>query len=347
MSFKIGNKKVGDKSKPFIIAELSANHNGSKNKAIESIQCAKECGADAIKLQTYTAETMTIDCNKEDFLIKGGLWDGYKLFDLYREAETPYEWFSDLFNYAEKIDIPIFSTPFDETAVDLLQSLNSPAYKIASFELTDLPLIKYVAKSGKPIILSTGLASIDEIKESVDLIKNEGVNDIALLHCISSYPAPIEQANLKQIKKLADMFDVVVGLSDHTLGINASIASVALGASIIEKHFTINKNDNGPDSAFSISPKELEELCKSTYQCWKALGSEEFSRQPSEINNKCFRRSIYVIKDIKKGELLTEKNIRRIRPGYGMSPKHYESLLGKKISCDLKRGTALKKQFLL
>lgn len=346
MTFKIGNKIIGKNNKPFIIAELSANHNGSKDKALESIYCAKECGADAIKLQTYTAETMTIDCAKNDFLIKGGLWDGYKLFDLYKEAETPFEWFPELFEYAKSIDIPIFSTPFDETAVDLLESLNSPAYKIASFELLDLPLIKYIARLKKPIIMSTGLSSLNEIKDALKTIKDEGCEDIALLHCISSYPAPIEQANLMQMQKLSEIFDVKVGLSDHTLGITASIASVVLGACIIEKHFKLDSDEKGPDSDFSINPKQLKELTKSTEDCWKALGSKEFKRQACENQNLSFRRSIYVTRDIKKGDKLSKENIKRIRPGYGMHPKYYESLIGEKVICDLERGTPLKAKHL-
>lgn len=344
MSFSIKNFKIGNGNKPFVIAELSANHNGSKQRAIDSIHCAKECGADAIKLQTYTAETMTIDCDKEEFLIKGGLWDGYNLFDLYKEAETPYEWFPELYSFADKIDIPIFSTPFDESAVDLLEDLNTPAYKIASFELTDLPLIRYVAKKRKPVIVSTGMSTINEIKESLEVFREEGCNEIALLHCISSYPAPVEKANLKQLQVLADLFDVEVGLSDHTLGITASIASVALGASIIEKHFTIDEKDKGPDSEFSINPKQLKELCKRVDECWKALGDKSFKRQPSEMENLIYRRSIYVVKDVKRGDFLSTENIRRIRPGYGLSPKYYESLIGKKVSCDIERGTALKNE---
>ena len=346
MTFSIKDSKIGSGNKPFIIAELSANHNGSKQRAIDSIACAKECGADAIKLQTYKAESMTIDCEKKDFLIKGGLWDGYKLFDLYKEAETPYEWFPDLYDYANEINIPLFSTPFDECAVDLLENLNTPAYKIASFELTDLPLIRYVAKKGKPIIISTGLASIDEIEDALDVIRSEECQDIVLLHCISSYPAPIEQANLRQLKVLKDLFNVEVGLSDHTLGITASIASVALGATVIEKHFTIDERDKGPDSEFSINPKQLKQLCISVDECWRALGNKSFVRQASEKSNLVFRRSIYVVEDIKKGSTLTKNNTRRIRPGYGLSPKYYEKVIGKKALQDIKRGTPLSKDLI-
>ncbi len=341
MSFTIGNKKIGRKHKPFLIAELSANHNGSLEKAFESILSAKENGADAIKLQTYRAETMTIDSNKEDFIIRGGLWDGYKLFDLYKEAETPFEWFPDLFEYARKISFPLFSTPFDETAVDLLESLNTPAYKIASFELIDLPLIKYVARLGKPMMMSTGLSSLKEIEEAVITAKDAGCRNIVLLHCISSYPAPIEESNLRQINKLAECFDVEVGLSDHSLGITASIASVALGAVIIEKHFKIDEKDKGPDSEFSINPEQLKQLSDGISDCWKSLGTKEFKRQKCEDKNICFRRSIYIVKDLKKGDVLNEKNIRRIRPGYGLPPKYYDQVIGKKILYDVKSGTPL------
>jgi len=346
MSFKIENQEVGFGFKPYVIAELSANHNGSLEKALKAISTAKKCGADAIKLQTYTPESMTIDCDKEDFMIRGGLWDGYKLFDLYKEAHTPYDWFPILFDHAKEINITIFSTPFDEHSVDLLENLNTPAYKVASFELTDLPLIKYIARKGKPMIISTGLSSYLEIHEAIKVAKKEGCRDIALLHCISSYPAPIEEANLNNIKRLSEEFDVEVGLSDHTLGTTASIASVALGASIIEKHFKIDENDEGPDSAFSLTPKELTELCVGVNQCWKSLGSKEFFRQPSEVKNKKYRRSIYVVKDIKCGEFLSKDNIKRIRPGFGLEPKYYEDVLGKKFNCDLPKGTPLKYEYL-
>lgn len=346
MSFTIGNKKIGRNYKPFLIAELSANHNGCIEKAFESILSAKENGADAIKMQTYRAETMTIDSNKDDFMIKGGLWDGYKLFDLYKEAETPFEWFPELFEYARKISFPLFSTPFDETAVDLLESLNAPAYKIASFELIDLPLIKYVARLGKPMLMSTGLASLKEVQEAVVTAKDAGCKNIILLHCISSYPAPIEEANLRQINKLAECFDVEVGLSDHTLGITASIASVALGAVVIEKHFKIDDKDDGPDSEFSINPEQLKQLSDGINDCWKSLGTKEFKRQKCEDKNIVFRRSIYVVKDLKKGDVLNEENIRRIRPGYGLPPKYFDQVIGKKILNDLKKGTPLSYKYI-
>ena len=296
---------------------------------------AKSCGADAIKIQTYNADTMTIDCDKEEFRIHGGLWDGYNLYKLYQWAQTPYEWHKPMFDHARKIGITLFSTPFDETAVDLLEDLNSPAYKIASFEAVDLPLIEYVARTGKPMIISTGMANLEEIAEAVDTARQGGCKDLILLHCISSYPAPVEQSNLRTIPDLANRFDVVSGLSDHTLGTTVSIASVALGACVIEKHVTMSRDDKGPDSEFSLEPRELEKLCSETKNAWHALGSAGYEKKPSEESSVKFRRSIYVVKDIKAGEMLTEENIKRIRPGFGLKPKHFKSVLGKSASCDI------------
>lgn len=338
MTIKIGNHIIGLNHPPFIIAELSANHNGSLERALKTMDEAKRCGAHAIKLQTYTAETMTINCDLPDFLIKGGLWDGYKLYDLYKWAETPYEWHKIMFEYGKKIGITVFSTPFDETAVDLLENLDTPAYKIASFEILDLPLIKYVCKTKKPIIMSTGMASEKEIEEAVFTAKDNGCNQIILLHCISSYPAPIEQANLKQIINLAKRFNVITGLSDHTLGTTVSIAAVAQGANLIEKHFTLNREDKGPDSEFSIVPSELKTLCSETRNAWLALGQAGYKRQKSEENNKIFRRSIYFVKDLPKGHVIKEDDIRRIRPGNGISPKNFEKILGRKILKKVFRG---------
>ncbi len=338
MTIKIGNHIIGQNHPPFIIAELSANHNGSLERALKTMDEAKRCGAHAIKLQTYTAETMTINCDLPDFLIKGGLWDGYKLYDLYKWAETPYEWHKIMFEYGKKIGITVFSTPFDETAVDLLENLDTPAYKIASFEILDLPLIKYVCKTKKPIIMSTGMASEEEIEEAVLTAKDSGCNQIILLHCISSYPAPIEQANLKQIINLAKRFNVITGLSDHTLGTTVSIAAVAQGANLIEKHFTLNREDKGPDSEFSIEPLELKTLCSETRNAWLALGQAGYKRQKSEENNKIFRRSIYFVKDLPKGHVIKKDDIRRIRPGNGISPKNFEKILGKKILKKVLRG---------
>nr|WP_081593832.1 pseudaminic acid synthase [Pseudomonas chengduensis] len=336
----IDGRKVGKGAPPYIIAELSANHNGSIERALETIKSAYESGADAIKIQTYTADTMTIDCDHEDFMIRGGLWDGYKLYNLYKWAETPYEWHKAIFDYAANLGITIFSTPFDETAVDLLESLGAPAYKIASFEATDLPLIRYVARTGKPIIMSTGMCSEEEIEEAVSTAREGGCKDLILLHCISSYPAPIDQANLLQMPCLTERFKTIPGLSDHTLGTTASVAAVALGACVIEKHFTLSRNDTGPDSEFSIEPDELKRLCQDTFDAWSALGKADFERQKAEEGNKKFRRSVYFVNDMKSGEIITPSHIRRIRPGLGLPPKYYDQLLGKRVNQDIVRGTA-------
>lgn len=339
MTVTIDGVKIGPNYPPYIIAELSANHNGSLERALETIDEAKRCGASAIKLQTYTADTMTIDSDRPEFLIKGGPWDGYKLYDLYKWAETPFEWHKAMFDHARKIGITVFSTPFDESAVDLLEELDAPAYKIASFELTDLPLIEYVAKTGKPMIMSTGLATEEEIQEAVDTARNAGCEELVLLHCISSYPAPLEQANVAQLVELGKRFEAVPGLSDHTLGTTASVAAVALGACLIEKHFILSRGDGGPDSGFSIEPDELARLCKDTHDAWAAVGKPGYMRQTAEKGNKIFRRSIYFMRDMKVGEQVTESDIRRIRPGMGLEPKHFQTLLGKVLKVDIKRGT--------
>ena len=336
--FVIQDRLIGQNYPPYIVAELSANHNGSIEKAKETILAAKNSGADAIKIQTYTAETMTIDSDKEDFLIKGGPWNGYKLYDLYNEAGTPFEWHKELFKYSEEIGITIFSTPFDEKAVDLLEDLNCPAYKIASFELTDLPLIKYVSRTKKPILMSTGMATEKEIFEAVEIAKSNGCNDLLLFHCISSYPAPTNQSNINMITTLKKRFDVEVGLSDHTLNNISAIASIALGACAIEKHFIIDRNQKGPDSSFSIEPKELDELVKTSYSCWECLGKGNFERAEVELKSKNFRRSIYFVKDMKEGQKITFNDIRRIRPGFGMPPKFFDQVLNKKVLKDIYTG---------
>jgi N-acetylneuraminate synthase len=338
--FKIGDRKIGGEAPPFIIAELSGNHNGSIERAKEIIFAAKKCGADAIKLQTYTADTITIDCDEEDFIVKGGLWDGYKLYDLYKLAQTPFEWHKELFDYAKSLNILIFSTPFDESAVDLLEKLKTPAYKIASFELIDLPLIRYVAKTGKPMIMSTGMANEREIEEAVEVARSAGCNDIALLHCISSYPAPIDQSNLRQLPVLSKRFNAVPGLSDHTHGTAVSIAAVALGAAIIEKHFTLSRKDGGPDSEFSLEPAELQRLCEDAKNSWLALGMPGFERQKSEVLSNIFRRSIYFVRDVSAGSIITRDDIRSIRPGSGLPPKHLDELIGKKLRHSVKKGFA-------
>lgn len=328
---QIDNRVIGPDQPPYVIAELSANHNGSIERAFETIDAAKRCGADAIKLQTYTADTMTIDCDAPGFMVAGGLWDGFKLYDLYKWAETPYEWHMDLFAHAHKRGITVFSTPFDETAVDLLESLNAPAYKVASFELVDLPLIRYVASTGKPMIMSTGMASEQEIDEAVDVARQAGCNDLVLLHCISSYPAPIEQANLRQMPELSKRFGVPVGLSDHTMGTTASVAAISLGACLVEKHFTLSRADKGPDSKFSLEPAELERLCTDTRDAWLALGREGYERQDAEKSSKAFRRSLYFVRDLPAGHVIEPGDIKSIRPGAGLSPKFYEVLLGSEL----------------
>lgn len=336
---KIIDREINQKQRPYVIAELSGNHNGSIKRAIESIKAAKLSGASAVKLQTYTANTMTIDCDKSDFIIKNGLWKNYKLWDLYKEAHTPYEWHEELFTYAKELGITLFSTPFDESAVDLLEKLNSPAYKIASFELTDINLIKLVATTKKPLLMSTGMASKEEISGAVEAAKLAGADDILLFHCISSYPAPIEEANLKKIKVLRDTYQVEVGLSDHTSGNIAAIVATSMGASAIEKHFTIDKLEPSPDSTFSIDPEEMKLLITDVNLAWESLGSGNFERSKSEMHNKIFRRSLYFTQNISSGEVITSDHIKRIRPGYGLSPEFYNAVIGKKVIKSITKGT--------
>jgi pseudaminic acid synthase len=340
MNIIINGREIGPQSPPYVIAELSANHNGNIERAFETIKAARDQGAHAIKLQTYTADTMTIDCDSEEFMINGGLWNGYKLYDLYKWAETPFEWHKEIFEYAAEIGVTIFSTPFDESAVDLLESLNAPAYKIASFEAIDLPLIRYVASKGKPMIMSTGMCSEEEIEEAVNTARKAGCKELILLHCISSYPTPIEQANLLQIPNLANRFNILTGLSDHTLGTTASVVAVSLGACVIEKHFTLSRQDKGPDSEFSIEPEELRRLCEDAFDAWSALGRASFVRQQAEDASKSYRRSIYFVRDMKAGQRITKDDIRRIRPGYGLPPKYYDELLGRRVIKDVARGTS-------
>ena len=341
MIFKIGDRTIAPNKPPYIIAELSANHNGSLERALSTIDQAKACGADAIKLQTYTADTMTIDCDLPDFMIKGGLWNGYKLYDLYKWAETPFEWHKQLFSHARKIGITVFSTPFDESAVDLLEDLNTPAYKIASFEAVDLPLIRYVAKTKKPIIMSTGMASEEEINEAVVTAREAGCKQLLLLHCISSYPAPIEQANIKQISNLSERFNVITGLSDHTLGTTVAIAAVSQGACLIEKHFTLSRKDKGPDSDFSLEPEELKKLCRDAKDAWLSLGKASFNRQEAEKNSKVFRRSLYFVKNLNAGQLIKIGDVKRIRPGMGLAPKYLDKIIGKKLKNNVIKGQAV------
>ena len=341
MPITISGRPIDAEHPPYVIAELSANHNGSLDRALEAIDAAKSCGADAVKLQTYTADTMTIDCDRPEFMIRGGLWDGYKLYDLYKWAETPYEWHEAMFEHARRIGITVFSTPFDETAVDLLESLDTPAYKLASFELLDLPLIRRVAQTGKPMIMSTGMSSEAEIAEAVEAARSAGCDQLVLLHCISSYPAPIDQANLRQIPMLAERFGTLVGLSDHTMGTTAAVTAVALGACVIEKHFTLSRADKGPDSEFSLEPRELEQLCRETRDAWSALGKPGFARQRAEEGSKVFRRSLYFVRDLKAGAVIGPEDVRRIRPGMGLAPKHLDQVIGRVVATDVARGTAV------
>ena len=342
----INGKKIGRKYKPYIIAELSANHNGKIEKAFESIKVAKKMKADAIKFQTYTPDTLTIDCDKKDFQINEGYWKGDSLYQLYEKAYTPFEWHKDLFDYSKHIGITCFSTAFDKTAVDLLENLNTPAYKVASFEIVDLPLIKYIAQTHKPMILSTGMASLIEIEEAINTATSNGCTEIILLHCVSGYPTPFNESNLLCIPDLSNRFNLVTGLSDHTLGTSIPVAAVTLGASLIEKHFTLDKNNESPDSFFSIEPNELRELVINTKNAWKALGYPNYNLKKVEKNNIKFRRSIYIVKNIKKGEKFNKSNIRIIRPGYGLSPKYFNQLVGKTSKFNIQRGTAFDWSFI-
>ena len=335
---EIDKTKIGEDYAPYIVAELSANHNGSLSKAKETILSAKNNGASAVKIQTYTADSMTINCKEEDFAIKGGLWDGYFLYDLYKEASTPYNWHEELFRYAKELGITIFSTPFDEKAVDLLEDLNTPAYKIASFELTDLPLIEYVAKKKKPILISTGMGTEKEIQEAVETIRKQNCQELLIFHCISSYPTPTELSNLNMINYLKKKFKTEVGLSDHTLDNISAIVATSMGATAIEKHFIINRKERGPDSEFSIEPNELKSLVNDVRKAWKSMGPKEFSRPNIEEKNLVFRRSLYFVKEMQANEIITCKHIKRIRPGYGINPKFYKNIIGKRVVKNIKIG---------
>ena len=335
---KIGNFDL-ENDGVYIIAEMSANHNGKLQNALDTIKCAKDIGANAIKLQTYTADTLTLDCKKDDFIISGGtLWDGKSLYELYKEAYTPWEWHKELFEYARRIGIDIFSSPFDKSAVDFLEQFNPSAYKIASFEITDYDLIRYTASKGKPIIISTGIATIDEIQDAVDICREVGNDNVILLKCTSAYPAPLEEANLKMISNLAESFGVVSGFSDHTLGSTAPITAVALGAKVIEKHFIIDKSIGGADADFSMDREGFADMVKAIRDTEKLLGKVDYSMSEKKRKSRQFARSLYVAKEIKKGEVLTEKNIRSVRPGYGMHPKYLKDILGKVTDRNYKFG---------
>ncbi|MDG2397242.1 MAG: pseudaminic acid synthase [Flavobacteriaceae bacterium] len=333
--------------KVFIVAELSANHNGSKKVAIETIKAAKIAGADAIKLQTYTADTITIKSKKKDFIINSGsIWDGDYYYNLYKNAHTPWDWHKELFNVAREEGLICFSSPFDFTAVDFLEELDNPIYKIASFEITDIPLIKYISSKGKPIIISTGIANIDDINLAIKTIRSQGDCDIAVLKCTSSYPAPINEANLLMINDIKKRFNVIPGLSDHTLGIVSPIVATCMGAKIIEKHFILDKSLGGPDASFSLDRKQFKNMVQAIRDAEKSIGAIDYTLTENQLKGKDFSRSLYVIKDIKKGEVLTDKNIKSIRPGFGLHPKYYEEVIGKKVNKNLERGMPLKINFI-
>jgi len=342
LSISINNRRISADTPPYVIAELSANHNGKIETAMRIIDMAKRSGADAIKLQTYRPDTITFDSDLEDFKIRGGLWDGRTLYELYEEAHMPWEWHAPLFEYAQKAGITIFSSPFDRSAVDLLENLNTPAYKIASFEAIDLPLIEYVASTGKPMIISTGMADAEEIQDAIITAQKAGCKELAILHCVSGYPAPSEDYNLRVIPDMIQRFGLITGLSDHTLDNATAIASVAMGASIIEKHVTLDRDGGGPDDGFSLEPDELTALCRDTKTAWQALGDVNYERKSSELGNVKFRRSLYIVKAIKAGETLKPEHVRSIRPGYGIPPKYVNKVVGCKALVDMEPGTPVR-----
>ena len=339
---KIANRPIGPDHPPYVIAELSANHNGSLETALSIVEAAKANGADAVKLQTYRPDTITLDADGEEFRIQGGLWDGRRLYELYEEAHMPWDWHAPLFARAREMGITIFSSPFDATAVDLLEDLNAPAYKIASFEAVDLPLIRTVAATGKPMIISTGMADAEEIDEAIAAAREGGCRELAILHCVSGYPAPAADYNLRTIPDLIERTGEIVGLSDHTLDNTTAITSVALGARIIEKHFMLARSDGGPDSAFSLEPPELKALCQGARTAFEALGTVNYGRKSSEQGNVKFRRSLYIVQDLKAGDTLTAEAVRSVRPGYGLAPKHLDAVLGRRLKTDVARHTALR-----
>ncbi|MCY1344669.1 Pseudaminic acid synthase [compost metagenome] len=337
----IAGRQIGPGFPPYVIAEMSANHNGRIETALSLIDQAKAAGADAVKLQTYRPDTITLNSDAEDFRIEGGLWGGKTLYQLYTEAHMPWEWHTELFDHARKIGITIFSSPFDTTAVDLLERLNAPAYKIASFEAIDLPLIRYVAGTGKPMIISTGMADAEEIAEAIAAARDGGCRELAILHCVSGYPAPASDYNLRTIPDMIERFGVVTGLSDHTLDNTTAIASVALGGSLIEKHFTLDRSGGGPDDSFSLEPHEFADLCRGSKIAWEALGSIDYGRKSSEIGNVKFRRSLYFVKSLKAGDIVTPDAVRSVRPGFGLAPKYLEQVLGKTLLRDVDANTAV------
>jgi N-acetylneuraminate synthase len=332
-NFNINGISIGEEFPPYVIAEISANHNGNIENAKKLIKLAKASGASAVKIQTYRPDTITVKSRKKDFLIVGGKWHGRYLYDLYQEAHTPWEWHKELFDLANKIGITLFSSPFDRTAIDFLETLNTPAYKIASFEIVDLPLIQHAASTGKPLIISTGMATKDEIREAVEAARNSGCENLALLHCVSGYPTVPSDFNLRTILDLKNSFNTIIGLSDHTLSNVSAIASIGFGVSIIEKHFTLNRNGGGPDDSFSLEPKNLKHLCEDAQVAWQSIGDINYEFKKSEEVSIKHRRSLYYLKDMKKGQLINEGSIKSIRPGYGIPPKYFNKI----ISCKLKK----------
>ena len=337
----IDGKRIGNCYPPYLIAELSANHNGDINRAYKIMEEAKKAGADAIKLQSYTHETITIDCDSEEFQIHGGLWDGQTLYELYKGAHMPWEWHKPLFEKAKELGITIFSSPFDFTAVELLEELGAPAYKIASFELVDLPLVARVAKTGKPMIMSSGMANKQDIQDAVDCARQNGCAELIVLHCVSGYPAPSDEYNLKTIADISERYNVLSGLSDHTIDNATAVAAVALGACVIEKHVTMDRDGGGADDSFSLEPKELAQLCKDCKTAWQSLGKVNYEQTAAEKVNTKFRRSLYVVEDITAGESFSPDNVRSIRPGFGLAPKYYDDILTHKAKHNISRGTPL------
>lgn len=337
----IAGREIGQGNRPYVIAELSANHNGSLDRAKDILRAAKKAGADALKLQSYRADTITIDHDGPDFRVNGGLWDGARLFDLYKEAAMPWDWHLPLFELGRELGIAVFSSPFDATAVDMLEQLGAPAYKIASLELCDIPLIQYVARTGKPMIMSTGASELGEIDDAVKAAREAGCKELILLKCTSGYPTPPGEINLRTIPHLAEMFDCVVGLSDHTMGTAVPVAATAFGSALIEKHFTLARADGGVDSAFSLEPAELTQMIEAINVAWEAAGSVHYGPSASEAGIRPLRRSLYVVMDVKAGEKIGPEHVRSIRPGKGLAPKHLPEVIGRVAARDLKRGTAI------
>lgn len=340
-TISIAGRLIGASHPPYLVAELSANHDGSLEKALLSVEAASRAGADALKIQTYRAQEMTLPSGLPDFKIESGPWEGRTLYELYEEAQLPWEWHEPIFRRSAELGLTVFSSAFHESGVDLLEELACPAYKIASFEIVDTPLIRRVAATGKPIIISTGMAQVEEVDAALDAAREGGATELAVLHCISAYPAPVEEANLLAIPELRKRYDVVVGLSDHTMSDIAAVGAVVLGASIIEKHFTLDRSAHGPDSAFSLGPEELMRLATSTRAAWQARGDGAIGRMASEEPTAVFRRSLYAVRDIRKGEIFTNKNVRSIRPGFGLSPHLTPEVMGKEAARDLQSGTPL------